>query len=96
MSASFNDTRPSTPGPTERPTDDRVCELFKPRVSESFAPAAPEPEQAREKAHQLEARMLQESLATTGWNRTEAAKKLGMAVRTLSYRIEVLGVKKPQ
>ena len=46
--------------------------------------------------HQFEARMLQEALAATGWNRTEAAKKLGMAVRTLSYRMKVLGVKKPQ
>lgn len=64
--------------------------------SKASTPAAPEPEQAREKVHQFEARMLQEALAATGWNRTEAAKKLGMAVRTLSYRMKVLGVKKPQ
>jgi len=58
--------------------------------------AAPEtPEQAREKVHQFEARMLEETLASTGWNRTEAAKKLGMPVRTLSYRMKVLGLKKP-
>ena len=65
-------------------------------ASKASAPRAPEPEQAREKVHQFEARILQEALAATGWNRAEAAKKLGMPVRTLSYRLKVLGVKKPQ
>jgi DNA-binding NtrC family response regulator len=65
-------------------------------ASKASAPGAPEPEQAREKVNQFEARMLQEALAATGWNRAEAARKLGMAVRTLSYRLKVLGVKKPQ
>lgn len=65
-------------------------------VSKASAPGASEPEQVREKVHQFEARMLQEALAGTGWNRAEAARKLGMPVRTLSYRLKVLGVKKPQ
>jgi DNA-binding NtrC family response regulator len=65
-------------------------------ASKAPAPGAPEQEQAREKVHQFEARMLQETLAATGWNRAEAARKLGMPVRTLSYRLKVLGVKKPQ
>jgi transcriptional regulator with GAF, ATPase, and Fis domain len=39
---------------------------------------------------------IQEPLAATGWNRAEAARRLGMAVRTLSYRLKVLGVKKPE
>jgi DNA-binding NtrC family response regulator len=65
-------------------------------ASKASAPGAPEPEPAREKVHQFEARMLQEVLAATGWNRAEAARKLGMPVRTLSYRLKVLGVKKPQ
>ncbi len=60
------------------------------------APADPEPEQGREKVQQFEARMLQEALEATGWNRAEAARRLGMAVRTLSYRLKVLGVKKPE
>jgi transcriptional regulator with GAF, ATPase, and Fis domain len=46
--------------------------------------------------HQFEAKLLQETLEATGWNRAEAARKLGMAVRTLSYRMKVLGVKKPE
>jgi len=65
-------------------------------ASKASAPGAPELEQAREKVNQFEARMLQEALAATGWNRAEAARKLGMPVRTLSYRLKVLGVKKPQ
>lgn len=64
--------------------------------SKAAAPETPDPEQAREKVHQFEARMLEEALAATGWNRAEAARKLGMPVRTLSYRLKVLGVKKPQ
>ena len=65
-------------------------------ASKAAAPGASELEQAREKVHQFEATMLQEALAATGWNRAEAARKLGMAVRTLSYRLKVLGVKKPE
>lgn len=65
-------------------------------ASKASVPGALEPEQARDKVHQFEARMLQEALAATGWNRAEAARKLGMPVRTLSYRLKVLGVKKPQ
>lgn len=65
-------------------------------ASKASAPGAPEPEPAREKVHQFEARMLQETLEATGWNRAEAARKLGMPVRTLSYRLKVLGVKKPE
>jgi len=65
-------------------------------ASKAAAPGAPEPEQGREKVQQFEARMLQEALSTTGWNRAEAARKLGMAVRTLSYRLKVLGLKKPE
>lgn len=65
-------------------------------AGKSSAPEAPGPEQARDKVQQFEARMLQEALAAAGWNRAEAARKLGMAVRTLSYRLKVLGVKKPE
>jgi transcriptional regulator with GAF, ATPase, and Fis domain len=65
-------------------------------ASKASAPGALEPEQAREKVQQFEARMLQEALAATGWNQAKAARKLGMPVRTLSYRLKVLGVKKPQ
>ncbi|WP_437905977.1 helix-turn-helix domain-containing protein [Sorangium sp. So ce327] len=42
-----------------------------------------------------EAKLLQDMLETAGWNRTEAARRLGIPVRTLSYRMKVLGVKRP-
>jgi DNA-binding NtrC family response regulator len=42
-----------------------------------------------------EAAKLREALEAAGWNRGEAAQKLEMPVRTLSYRMKVLGLKKP-
>jgi DNA-binding NtrC family response regulator len=42
-----------------------------------------------------EASKLREALEAAGWNRSEAAQKLGIPVRTLSYRMKVLGLKKP-
>jgi len=66
------------------------------RPGKASAPEIPGPEQGREKVQQFEARMLQEALDASGWNRAEAARKLGMPVRTLSYRLKVLGVKKPR
>jgi len=59
-------------------------------ASKASALGAPEPEQGREKVNQFEARMLQAAMAAAGSNRAEAARKLGMPVRTLSYRLKVL------
>ena len=42
-----------------------------------------------------EARVLVEALDATGWNRTETAKRLGMPVRTLSHKMQVLGLRRP-
>jgi len=42
-----------------------------------------------------EASRLREALDAAGWNRNEAAQKLEIPVRTLSYRMKVLGLKKP-
>ncbi|WPB78335.1 sigma 54-interacting transcriptional regulator [Archangium violaceum] len=51
--------------------------------------------QARRQVRGYETRILQEALVSTNWNRSEAAKRLGIPVRTLSYRMKVLGLKKP-
>lgn len=66
--------------------------------TEPSQPNAPSLEegQARHKVQQYEARILLEALEATGWQRSEAARRLGMPVRTLSYRMKVLGVKKPE
>ncbi|WP_164015008.1 sigma 54-interacting transcriptional regulator [Pyxidicoccus trucidator] len=50
---------------------------------------------ARKQMRGYEAQLLQEALVATGWNRSEAAKRLGIPVRTLSYRMKVHGLKKP-
>ncbi len=42
----------------------------------------------------LEADLLAEALARTGWNQTRAAKELRMPLRTLQHKIKVLGLKK--
>jgi transcriptional regulator with GAF, ATPase, and Fis domain len=44
---------------------------------------------------QYEAKILHDTLEAAGWNRAEAARQLGLPVRTLSYRMKVLGVRKP-
>ncbi|WP_233582413.1 sigma 54-interacting transcriptional regulator [Corallococcus sp. CA053C] len=41
-----------------------------------------------------ESQLLEKTLRSANWNRTEAARQLGMPVRTLSYRMKVLGLKK--
>lgn len=43
----------------------------------------------------VEARIVRDALMAAQWNRTEAAKQLGIPLRTLSYRMKVLGIKKP-
>jgi transcriptional regulator with GAF, ATPase, and Fis domain len=50
----------------------------------------------REKLHGYEARMVREALEASGWNRSEAAKRLGIPARTLSYRMKVLGIRRPE
>ncbi|XXX82515.1 sigma 54-interacting transcriptional regulator [Sorangium sp. So ce134] len=49
----------------------------------------------RGKVQQYEAKILRDTLEAAGWSRTEAAKRLGIPVRTLSYRMKVLGLTKP-
>jgi len=40
----------------------------------------------------FEARLIREALEAEGWSRSKAAKRLGLPVRTLSYRMKVLGI----
>jgi DNA-binding NtrC family response regulator len=49
----------------------------------------------RDTVRHYEANKLREALEAAGWNRSEAAQKLEIPVRTLSYRMKVLGLKKP-
>jgi DNA-binding NtrC family response regulator len=58
--------------------------------------AASEPSKVRGKVQEYEAQILRDALVAAGWNRAEAAQKLGIPVRTLSYRMKVHGMKKPE
>ncbi|MEP7120788.1 MAG: sigma 54-interacting transcriptional regulator [Byssovorax sp.] len=63
------------------------------------APSAPDSAElsgpVRGTVRDYEASKLREGLEAAGWNRIEAAQKLEIPVRTLSYRMKVLGLKKP-
>jgi DNA-binding NtrC family response regulator len=49
----------------------------------------------RARLHDYEALILFETLEAAGWNQSEAARRLGMPIRTLSHKVKVLGLKKP-
>ncbi|QRK09332.1 sigma-54-dependent Fis family transcriptional regulator [Archangium violaceum] len=49
----------------------------------------------RERLQHFEAGLLLEALQGAGWNQTEAARRLGLPVRTLSYRMKLLGLRRP-
>ncbi len=43
-----------------------------------------------------EAKILFDTLQATGWNQSEAARRLGVPIRTLSHKVKALGLKKPE
>ena len=51
--------------------------------------------EVKARVQQYEAKIIEETLQATGWNRNEAAQRLGIPVRTLSHRMQRLGLKKP-
>ncbi|MES9861376.1 MAG: sigma-54 dependent transcriptional regulator [Candidatus Thiodiazotropha sp. LLP2] len=50
------------------------------------------PQKLGDKMEQVERESILEALEETRWNRTAAAKKLGMSLRSLRYRLEKLGI----
>ena len=58
-------------------------------------PSAPSAADLRAHLQEVEARTLREALEAAGWNQSEAARRLGMPIRTLSHKAKVLGLKKP-
>jgi len=87
--------RISDPGRVSEPT--LPSGVAPPLGAEGFAgkdlPAQAGP--VRGKVNEYEMKILRETLEASGWNRAEAARRLGMPVRTLSYRMKVLGIQKP-
>jgi two-component system, NtrC family, response regulator AtoC len=57
--------------------------------------SAPPTGEVRTRVQQYEARILAEALQAAGWNRSEAAERLGIPLRTLAHRMKLLGIKKP-
>lgn len=45
---------------------------------------------------EYESRLIVDTLLATGWNQTEAARRLGMPIRTLSYKIKAFGLTNPR
>jgi DNA-binding NtrC family response regulator len=41
-------------------------------------------------------RVVLAALEATGWNRAEAATRLGLPVRTLAHRMKVIGIRRPE
>ena len=50
----------------------------------------------RSHLHEQERRLLLSTYAATGYNRTETARRLGLPVRTLSHKMKILGIKRPE
>jgi len=57
------------------------------------ARSTPGPVRARMQGY--ESNLMRQALEASHWNRNQAAKELGIPVRTLSYRMKVLGLKRP-
>ncbi|WP_394825869.1 sigma 54-interacting transcriptional regulator [Pendulispora albinea] len=85
--------------PRAMPPQAMSPQAMSPRAMESSFPRAPargEPSSVsaglRERVQAYEKEVIREALAATGGNRTEAARRLGMPVRTLSYKIKAFGI----
>jgi DNA-binding NtrC family response regulator len=50
----------------------------------------------RSHLHEQERRLLLSTYEATGYNRTETARRLGLPVRTLSHKMKILGIKRPE
>jgi two-component system, NtrC family, response regulator AtoC len=94
---------PSEPEALMRPPPSEPEVLMRPHPSEPEALMRPPQSQSetvrigelRARLNQYEARNIQEMLEQTGWNQSEAARRLGMPIRTLSHKVKVLGLKRP-
>ncbi|WP_437585371.1 sigma 54-interacting transcriptional regulator [Sorangium sp. So ce1000] len=65
----------------------------RPPAASSALRAPAETEPVRGAVQQYEAKLVRDALEATGWSRAEAASRLGIPVRTLSYRMKILGIK---
>jgi DNA-binding NtrC family response regulator len=66
-----------------------------PPSSRSIEPGPPSTSAMRSRMQDYESQMLLEMLQAVGWNQSEAARRLGMPLRTFTYKMKALGLKKP-
>jgi DNA-binding NtrC family response regulator len=76
-----------TPGPPSGP----VAEVAEGEED----PLAEEGGELKARVQRYEARLIRAALEAAGWNRAEAAKALGLPLRTLAHKIKVLEIEKP-
>jgi two-component system response regulator AtoC len=83
--------RESARAPAARPKTRAVR-----RDERASRPEAGRSQAARGHLKAYEAQVIREALEASGWRRREAAERLGMPLRTLAYRIKVLGITRGQ
>jgi DNA-binding NtrC family response regulator/pSer/pThr/pTyr-binding forkhead associated (FHA) protein len=88
---------PSSELPSSRPNSSSRPSSY-PSAPVSTSPIAPTPVDEtfdfKTKLQRYEAQLILEALRQTRWNQTEAARLLGMPLRTLVHKIKVLDIKK--
>jgi two-component system response regulator PilR (NtrC family) len=67
-------------------------DLSLPESHQSDGLSRPGNQPLEDQMEQLERQAITQALEATRWNRTAAAKKLGMSLRSLRYRLEKLGI----
>ena len=73
------------------PADEEVAPPAPAKQPPAPDPTAPAPPRATN-LKELEERAIMEALEATGGNRSQAAKQLGIARRTLQYKLKKLGI----
>jgi two-component system response regulator AtoC len=64
--------------------------------SDTWPPGEGRPEALPDRLRTLEATMIRDALQAVGWNRADAAARLGIPLRTLARKIIALGIQKPR
>jgi two-component system, NtrC family, response regulator AtoC len=83
-------------GSAAPPADAALGGSAAPPADAALSGEAPAGGDLRSHLQAYESQILFDTLQATGWNQSEAARRLGMPIRTLAHRIKSLGLKKPE
>jgi DNA-binding NtrC family response regulator len=67
-----------------------------PPAQDDLAGTARSEEDFRSQMQDYERKLLTAALVRAGWNQTQVARELNIPVRTLSYKLKALGIKRPE